>query len=166
MNYILTTELTEKQKWSPDYQWAPENHSGPLCKARSLHDAIIRNSLGDKRATHHIYQHGLPRLLDAPVLRQARPATAAEHHALDELAKEPTEEVQAALAETIQWLASLATAIYSTKADKNMPLLQMLSMRWEALSREQRQGRQARKIQRAKKRRPIPPRQAARSGPG
>ena len=84
-------------------------------------------------------------MLDAPVLRQARPATAAEHRALDEPVKEPTEEVQAALADTIHWLASLATAIYSTKADTNMPLLQMLSMRWEALSREQRQEWQTRK---------------------
>ena len=71
-------------------------------------------------------------------------ATAAEHRDLDQLADNPSE-VQAALAEAAHWLVTLASAIFSRKADARMPVLRMLGARPENLSPAQRQERQSRK---------------------
>ena len=88
MKHILETQLTWAQRRQFLYQWDPHGTIGPSNKARSLHDAIVRKDLGHKNTAHHIYQHGLPRLLAASGRRVAtrrvkngrwRSATAAEH---------------------------------------------------------------------------------------
>jgi hypothetical protein len=142
MKFILEHELTPTQQQQPHYQWDPHGEKGPSRKARSLHDAIVHKHLGHKNAAHHIYQHGLPRLLDAVAAPRRRDsATAAEHRGVDQPAKDPSEAVQAALAEAVHWLVALASAIFSRKKDTHMPLLHMLSTRPEDLSPEQRQER-------------------------
>ena len=77
IKYIFANELTEAQRTKPHFQWDPNGEKGPSRRARSVHDVILRNRLGHKNAAHHNYQHGLPRLVDAPTPRLALAATVA-----------------------------------------------------------------------------------------
>ena len=71
MKHILERELTPDQRRKSHYQWDPHGTIGPSNKARSLHDAILHKHPGHKNTAHHIYQHGLPRLLAASGRRDA-----------------------------------------------------------------------------------------------
>ena len=144
MQHILEHELTAAQRQESHYHWDPYGKKGPSRKARSLHDAIVRKYLGHKKTAHHIYQHGLPRLFDAPLvmLRRENPVTAAEHRGLDQPTEHLCDTLQAPLAEAARWLIALACAIRSQNDDAHMPVLHMLSTRLEDLSLEQLQERQ------------------------
>ena len=143
VKHIIDHELTPRQRRDPACCWTESEDRGPSKRLRSLHDAIVHNHLGDKRVAMHLYQHGLPRLLckvDAPP-SSPNSATAAEHRRQGA----PSEDtIQAALAEAIHWLASLATTLSARQTDVHMPVLRLLSARLDDLSPEQREERRAR----------------------
>ena len=68
-------------------------------------------------------------------------ATAAEPRGLTQPPKQPSEDVQTALAEAINWLVALASAIFARSNDTHMPKLHMYSTRREELTPEQREER-------------------------
>ena len=106
MEYILDNDFTPDQRRNRRYCCDPEH---PSNQVRSLHDAILRNHLGNKNTAQHIYQHGLPDLLKHQHgIRHILGATAAEHHSPDQPAKNLCEAVQPALAEAILWPTALA----------------------------------------------------------
>ena len=145
MKHILENELTPDQQQNPNYHWDLGSEKGPSTKARSLHDAIMRKHLGHKNTAHHIYQHGLPRLLsavDAP--RRRHSATVAEHRSLDQPGGQPNDTVQTALAEAAHWVAALASTLFARKEELHTPCMHMLSARLEDLSPEQREERRSR----------------------
>ena len=142
MEHIVAHELTPEQRRNPAYRWSVRDYKGPSVKLRSLHDAIVRKHLGDKRVAMHVYQHGLPDLLcevDAPPSSR-HSATAAEHRGQ----RAPAEDtIQAALAEAVYWIATLAITLSARQTDVHLPVLRMLSARLGDLSHEQREDRRA-----------------------
>ena len=119
------------------------SEKGPSNKLRSLHDTILYKHLGHNDTAHHIYQHGLPRLLcDVNASRRRPSATAAEHRAQTILAE--STDVQTALAEAAKWMASLASTLYGRNEDLRTPVMHMLGARLEDLSPEQCEERRSR----------------------
>ena len=91
----------------------------------------------------HLYQHGLPCLLckvDAPPSSR-KSTTSAGNPRQRSLSKDI---IQAALAEAVHWIATLARTLSDRQKDVHMPVLRMLSARLDDLSPEQRQERQVR----------------------
>ncbi|MEC8877994.1 MAG: hypothetical protein VX554_02305, partial [Candidatus Thermoplasmatota archaeon] len=96
MKHILEHELTAAQRQESHYHWDLHSKKSPSRQARSLHDVILHKYMGHKNTAHHIYQHGLPRLLRAVgAARRGDSATAAEHCGLDQPTEDPAETVQA-----------------------------------------------------------------------
>ena len=121
---------------------------------------MLHKYLGDKNTAHHIYQHGLPRLLATSRRRSAppranpsrwrstwaasrSPSAAAEQRDLDQVVAE--NEVQAALADAAHWLVTLVSAISCRQDDVRMPVLRMQAACPENLSIAKRQERQSHK---------------------
>ena len=142
VEHIVDHELTPEQRRNPAYRWSVRDYKGPSLKLRSLHDVIVRKHLGDKRVAMHVYQHGLPDLLcevDAPPSSR-HSATAAEHRG-QRVHTENT--IQAALAEAVDWIATLAITLSPHQTDVHLPVLRMLSARLGDLSHGQREERRA-----------------------
>ena len=143
MEHILENELTQDQRRKDAYHWTRGSGKGPSRPARSLHDVIVRKHLGHKNTAHHIYQHGLPRLLcEVNASRRRHPATAAEHRG--RTARAEATAVHTALVEAADWMAALASTLFGRKEDLHTPVLHMLSARLEDLSPEQRDERRSR----------------------
>ena len=143
MEHILENELTQDQRRKDAYHWTRGSGKGPSTKARSLHDVIVRKHLGHKNTAHHIYQHGLPRLLcEVNASRRRHSATAAEHRG--RTARAEATAVHTALVEAADWMAALASTLFGRKEDLHTPVLHMLSARLEDLSPEQRDERRSR----------------------
>ncbi len=138
MNHILENECTPAQRRNPAYQWTLGSKKGPSTKARSLHDTIVRKHLGHKNTTHHIYQHGLPRLF---ALR-LHSATAAEHRGQRTVMK--ATDIMTAAKEAANWMRSLTSTLFGRNEDVHTPFRHLLSARLQDLSPELREERLSR----------------------
>ena len=65
---ILTNELTQEQMDNPEY-WLRTDRTITK-KQRSLINTLVRKNLRDGRVLYYIFEHGVPELLDPPLLRE------------------------------------------------------------------------------------------------
>ena len=115
---IDATELTPAQKKNPKYKLR-EGASIPT-ELRSLVNVILRKNLGDARVASYILKHGIPTLLDAPMLRN--PLQRAE--------------METMLEERMAWPASLLKWLNKRQDDPNTIIARKLSdlnqKQWQA----------------------------------
>ena len=131
VEHIVDHELTPEQRRNPAYRWSVRDYKGPSLKLRSLHDVIVRKHLGDKRVAMHVYQHGLPDLL-------------CEHRGQSSCRAPAEDTIQAAVAEAVDWIVTLAITLSARQTDVHLPVLRMLSARLGDLSQGQCEERRAR----------------------
>ena len=115
---IAANHLTPAQRKNPKYKLR-EGASIPT-ELRSLVNVILRKNLGDARVALYILEHGIPTLLDAPLLR----------HPLQRAAMETM------LEELMMWHASLLKWLDNRQNDPNTIIARKLSdlnqKQWQA----------------------------------
>ena len=70
---LLSNDLTPAQQYDDKYKIKQDWWTGEIVitpKQRSWINAMLRKNLGDARVSEFIFNHGLPKLLDAPLSRK------------------------------------------------------------------------------------------------
>ena len=70
---LLSNDLTPAQEYDDKYKIKHDWETGEIVittKQRSWINAMLRKNLGDARVSEFIFNHGLPKLLDAPLRRK------------------------------------------------------------------------------------------------
>ena len=70
---LLSNDLTPAQEYDDKYKIKHDWETGEIVittKQRSWINAMLRKNLGDARVSEFIFNHGLPKLLDAPLRRE------------------------------------------------------------------------------------------------
>ena len=117
--FILKNALFPEQRTRKAYQL---REGAKLTNGqRSFVDSLLRKYLGNKKVAIHMFQHGLPRLLDPPGARPRVPATEQRDHSA--IATDLVE----ALAETSDWFVALACAIYAYEQQPELERQRLLA---------------------------------------
>jgi hypothetical protein len=113
---LLKHELLPHQKQNSKY-WLQNRFDGDTVLSgfqRSFVDGMLHRALGDKKVAMLIWQHGLPRIADSPILGRGR---------LD------IGMLQSSLIECMQWFTSLANAIVNHRSQEGFDLQLSVSSR-------------------------------------